>query len=98
MCSTKPIPKNWHSPNFLLKALLMRKNDLNFSFKLLKEAVNEFKTLLNSQQELEEKKDLQPFFRKYPILLLAIADLGDISKTNVDELEFEFDLCLNKVG
>jgi hypothetical protein len=58
----------------------------------ISQAISEYKILLNSHDELEEKKHIQPFFKKHRVLIFLLAGLGQISRSNVDEYEFEFDL------
>jgi hypothetical protein len=58
----------------------------------LKQAVKAFQDLLDSKVELEERKDIQPFFMAHPVLILAMADLVGMSNMNIDKLEFEFQL------
>ena len=70
----------------------MRKCTDFYDVKLVQQAISEFRTLITSKTELEEKKDLQPFFKKHPVLIFLLAGLGQISRSNVDEYEFEFDL------
>ena len=70
----------------------MRKCTDVYDRKLAKQAIDEFRTLLNTHHELEEKKDIQPFFRKHPVLVFLLAGLGRVSRLSVDEYEFEFDL------
>jgi hypothetical protein len=59
---------------------------------LIKHAISEFRILLNTHNELGEKEHLQPFFKKHPILIFLLAGLGRVSRSSVDEYEFEFDL------
>ncbi len=70
----------------------MRKLPLRYTLKQLEEAVIAFEKLLSNQEELEEKKDIQPFFNNHPALIPAMAELVGMSITNIDELEFEFQL------
>jgi hypothetical protein len=70
----------------------MRKLNTRYNLKQLKDSVNAFEIFLNSKAELEEKKDIQPFFNAHPALLPAMADLVGMSSMDIDELEFEFQL------
>jgi hypothetical protein len=70
----------------------MRKNIIKFKAKPIQQAIAAFKLLLNTHHELEEKKDLQPFFKEHIALIPLLAELGRVSRSNVDECEFEFDL------
>jgi hypothetical protein len=70
----------------------MRKHTISFSYKPIKQAITAFRLLLNTHPEFEEKKDLQPFFKKHVALIPLLAELGRVSRTKVDECEFEFDL------
>lgn len=70
----------------------MRKLTDRYNLKQLKEATEALEKLLNSQEELEEKRDIQPFFNNHPALIIAMADLVSMSSVNIDELEFEFQL------
>ncbi len=70
----------------------MRKNTVNFSYALIKPAIAAFRLLLNTHHELEEKRDVQPFFKRHEELIPLLAELGRVSRSNVDEYEFEFDL------
>lgn len=70
----------------------MRKCTDVYNYQQVKQAIAEFKLLLETHSELSEKKDLQPFFKKNSILIFLLAGLGRISRTKVDEYEFEFDL------
>jgi Domain of unknown function (DUF4263) len=70
----------------------MRKCTDVYDSQLIRQAISEFRILLHSQSELEERKDLQPFFKKHPVLIFLLAGLGRVSRSNVDEYEFEFDL------
>jgi hypothetical protein len=70
----------------------MRKSSVIYDAKGFKQAVKEFEDLLLSKRELEEKKDIQPFFKSHPALIPAMAGLVDMSSVDIDELEFEFNL------
>ena len=70
----------------------MRKCTDIYDIPLVRQAISEFRILLNTHIELEEKKHLQPFFKKHPVLIFLLAGLGRVSRTKVDEYEFEFDL------
>ncbi len=70
----------------------MRKCTDVYDIPLVRQAISEFRILLNTHIELEEKKHLQPFFKKHPVLIFLLAGLGRVSRTKVDECEFEFDL------
>jgi hypothetical protein len=70
----------------------MKKISVSCDSQGFKQAVKEYEDLLNSKQELEEKKDIQPFFKSHSVLITAMAGLADITIMDIDELEFEFDL------
>jgi hypothetical protein len=70
----------------------MRKCTQVYDSQLINQAISEFRILLNKYDEFEEKKHIQPFFKKHPVLIFLLAGLGQISRSNVDEYEFEFDL------
>lgn len=70
----------------------MKNYNVSFDSKGFQEAVKAFENLLNSKLELGEKKDIQPFFRDNPLLIPAMAGLAEMSRMDIDELEFEFDL------
>jgi hypothetical protein len=70
----------------------MKQLSTSYSFKLQKEAVEAFEHLLNSKVELEEKADIQPIFKKYPPLILMMADLVGMSGMDIDEVDCEIRL------
>jgi hypothetical protein len=70
----------------------MKKLNIRYNLNQLKEAVHAFEGLLVNEEELEEKKDIQPFFKSNPVLIIAISELVGMSSMNIDELEFEFQL------
>jgi hypothetical protein len=70
----------------------MRKCTDFYDSLLVSQAISEYKILLDSHDELEEKKHIQPFFKKHPVLIFLLAGLGQIPRKKVDEYEFEFDL------
>lgn len=67
----------------------MKKFNLSYSFTQQKEAVQAFENLLNSKEELEETNDIQPFFKKNPLLIPMMAELVSMSRLDIDESEFE---------
>jgi Domain of unknown function (DUF4263) len=70
----------------------MKRLDTSYSFKLQKEAVKAFEYLLNSKLELEEKADIQPIFKKHPVLILMMAELVGMSGMDIDEADCEIRL------
>lgn len=70
----------------------MRKCTDVYDSLLVRQAIDDFRILLNTHDELEEKKHIQPFFKKHPVLIFLLAGLGRVSRTKVTEYEFEFDL------
>ncbi len=70
----------------------MKKISLSYGFNQQKEGVQAFENLLNSKEELEEKKDIQPFFKENPILIPMMAELVGMSRLDIDESEFEVEL------
>ena len=70
----------------------MRKCTDVYDGQLAKQAISEFRMLLNTHSELEEIKHIQPFFKKHPVLIFLLAGLGRVRRSKVDEFEFEFDL------
>jgi hypothetical protein len=70
----------------------MKKLNIRYNLNQLKEAVHALENLLANEEELEEKKDIQPFFKSNPVLIIAISELVGMSSMNIDELEFEFQL------
>jgi hypothetical protein len=70
----------------------MKKLNIRYNLNQLKEAVYAFEVLLANEEELEEKNDIQPFFKLHPVLIIAISELVGMSSMNIDEFEFEFQL------